>query len=140
MAKFEKGNNAGKKFSGEVATEMQRRSVVSRLANKHGQELVRAMLAQGVQDPVVVEALRRAGYQPSELNNELALHARQIEKAQKTGDTKAYSAVMKAAGYDTLNIRTDVPINITFQDSQAADGLAKALETGAAPRKPKDEE
>ena len=125
MTKFEKGNKAGRKISGEVAAEMQVRSVASRLANKHGKELVRALLEEGVKDPVVLEALKKAGYNPDEVNNELALHARQIEKAQKTGDTKAYSAVMRAAGYDTINISTPDGMKIVVESEEQA----KRLET-----------
>jgi len=109
--RFVKGTsgNPAKRFSAGVAEEMQRRSVESRLANKRGAELIQAMLERGVKDPVVVAAMEKAGYSPEEITNELALHARQIEKAQKTGDTRAYAALMKYAGYDVLNIKTDGP-------------------------------
>lgn len=139
--RFVKGNTEGKNspIRNGLATEMQQKSVQSRLANKRGAELVRAMLGDAVKDPVVLEALRKAGF-TGNVTNEVALHARQIEKAQKTGDTKAYAALMKAAGYDTINIKSEVPLSIIFKDEKAVAGLEKALDTGAAPRKPKDEE
>lgn len=105
--RFVKGNTHA--ISADVARDMQLRSAASRLANKRGAELVQAMLAGAVKDPKVIAALEAAGYDTKGLTNEIAIHARQIEKAQKTGDTKAYTALMKAAGYDTLNIKTDGP-------------------------------
>lgn len=81
----------------------------ARLRKKHGRELVQAMLALGVTDEKVKKAMRVLGYTDKTLSNELVMHARQIEKAQKKGDTTAYNAVMKAAGYDTLNINQDTP-------------------------------
>lgn len=105
--RFVKGNTHA--ISADVARDMQLRSAASRLANKRGAELVQAMLAGAVKDPKIIEAMQAAGYDVKGLTNEIALHARQIEKAQKTGDTRAYAAIMKAAGYDTLNIKTDGP-------------------------------
>ena len=109
-----------------LATEMQARAVASRLANKRGAELVRALLEQGVKDPKVREALKQAGFDTENMTNEIAMHIRQIEKAQKTGDTKAYSAVMKAAGYDTINVNhhADGPLVITQNDAEAVDKWA----------------
>lgn len=126
MARYKKGESGSpeKRISAEIAQEYQRRSVKSRLANKQGQELVRAMLQEGVQDPIVLEALKRAGFNIKKASNELAMHARQIEKAQKTGDTKAYNAVMKAAGYDTLNVKTDGPA-IVPMTPEAIEALSK---------------
>ena len=96
-------------FSEGVAKEMQARSVASRLANKRGRELLLEMLSEKISGPAVMEAMRKAGYDPKEVTNELVLHARQIEKAQKTGDTKAYSAVMKAAGIDETTVNVEGP-------------------------------
>ena len=134
--------NPGKRFSAGMAEEMQRRSVESRLANRHGKELIRELLARGIKDPSVREKVEAFGFDPDEITNELAMHVRQIEKAQRTGDTKAYAAVMKVAGYDeqNLNLSGDARIALTLNDPNALAGLQSALETGAAPRKPKDEE
>lgn len=46
MAKFEEGNNDGRKFNGEIATEMQRRSAAKRRQNKTLAEMMRAALAE----------------------------------------------------------------------------------------------
>ena len=122
--RFLPGNKAG--ISTEVAREYQLRSAASRLANKRGAELVQAMLERGVKDQSVIEALKKAGYNVEDISNEVALHARQIEKAQKTGDTKAYCAVMKAAGYDTINVNhhTDGPLVITQAEAENIDKWA----------------
>lgn len=113
-------------FNEGTAKEMGTRSAASRLAKKRGAELVRALLEQGVKDPKVREALKQAGFDTENMTNEIAMHIRQIEKAQKTGDTKAYSAVMKAAGYDTINVNhhADGPLVITQNDAEAVDKWA----------------
>ena len=95
-------------------------SGISRRKRKHGQELVRMMLQMDVSDAQVLEAMRKLGYEPDEVDNELAMHARQIEKAQKTGDTKAYAAVMKVAGYDTTNVNVTTPKPLVISEEEAA--------------------
>lgn len=92
----------------------------ARRKRKHGQELVRMMLQMDVSDAQVLEAMRKLGYEPDEVDNELAMHARQIEKAQKTGDTKAYAAVMKVAGYDTTNVNVTTPKPLVISEEEAA--------------------
>lgn len=141
--RFVPGNNEGRRFSsGGLATEMQARSVEARLANKHGKELIQAILARGLKDPGVREKIEAMGFDADDVTNELAMHVRQIEKAQRTGDTKAYSAVMKVAGYDeqNVNLQGDARISVTLNNPTALAGLESALATGAAPRKPNDEE
>ena len=118
---------------------MQARSVESRLRNKKGQELVRALLEREVSDADVLAYAVAHGFKPKEVSNELAMHARQIEKAQKQGDTKAYNAVMKAAGYDVLNIKAEGGINIAVGSPEVADALDKVLKGGAKPRDPETE-
>ena len=78
------------------------------------------MLQMDVSDAQVLEAMRKLGYEPDEVDNELAMHARQIEKAQKTGDTKAYAAVMKVAGYDTTNVNVTTPKPLVISEEEAA--------------------
>ena len=95
-------------------------SGISRRKRKHGQELVRMMLQMDVSDAQVLEAMRKLGYEPDEVDNELAMHARQIEKAQKTGDTKAYAAVMKVAGYDATNVNVTTPKPLVISEEEAA--------------------
>lgn len=109
MARYKKGESGSpeKRFSAETAQEMQRRATEAHYRKKKGQELVRALLERAVSDPDVLAYAAKQGFDPKDISNELAMHTRQIEKAQKTGDTKAYNAVMKAAGYDTLKVETD---------------------------------
>ena len=71
----------------------------ARLRKKHGEELVRALLAMKEPDPKVIATLEAAGIDPKDITREVAMHYRQIEKATKTGDTFAYNAVNKASGY-----------------------------------------
>lgn len=126
MARYKPGESGSpeKRFSADIAQEMQARSVQSRLRNKKGQELVRALLEREVSDADVLAYAVAHGYKPKEVSNELAMHTRQIEKAQKTGDTKAYNAVMKAAGYDTINVNTDGP-KILLVDSETLQAASK---------------
>lgn len=122
---FLPGNKEG--ISTEVAREYQARSVKARLANKKGAELVRELLRNKVSDPVVIAALKKAGYNVRQVTNELAMHVRQIEKAQKTGDTKAYTAVMKVAGYDESEKPSGVNININAPSTKDAKTIADWL-------------
>lgn len=147
MARNEKGqflpgNKEGHKIQrGGDAAEKARAATRSRIANLHGRELLREMLKQKVQDPAVVEAMKKRGYKVADITNELAMNERQIEKAQKTGDTKAYGALMRVAGYDeqNVNLTADATIALTLADPSALDGLKAALSNGAAPRKPDGE-
>lgn len=107
MAQFGKENKAGKKISGDIAAEYQARSVESRLANKRGQELMRAVLGLKELDPKIVAELRAQGIDPDAIKKETALYARQVEKAIRKGDTPAFNAVLKAAGYDQQKIVLD---------------------------------
>jgi hypothetical protein len=109
MAQFKKGETppGAIPFSEATAKEMQKRATASHYRKKKGQELVRALLERAVTDPDVLGYFKKAGFDAKDISNELAMHARQIEKAQKQGDTKAYTAVMKAAGYDTIKVETD---------------------------------
>ena len=115
-----------------IAKEMQARSVQARYAKKRGKELMIALLGERTKDPTVVASMRAAGYNPDEITNELALHLRQIEKAQKTGDTKAYKAIMKMAGYDeqTINLKGVAPI--VAKDAEDAAKIQGLLDSVAA--------
>lgn len=88
----------------------------ARLKNKHGKELVRAILAMKEADPQILDEFRDLGLDPAEVTNEVTMHIRQIQKAKKKSDTKAYNAVNKAAGYEeqTVNIAGDVDFSFKF--------------------------
>ena len=87
---------------------------------KHGKELARLILAEGLKDEKVKAALREAGHNPEGMDNETAMLLRQIEKALKTGDTKAFAAVMKAAGYDeqTINHKGIAPLVVSQDEME----------------------
>ena len=70
-----------------------------RLKGKHGRELVRALLSMPETDPRIVADMEALGLNVKDITNEVTMHARQIEKAKRKADTKAYNAVNKAAGY-----------------------------------------
>lgn len=108
----------------------------ARLRKKHGRELVRAMLEMKATDADIIERLQALGITAEEATNEVALHARQMEKAQRKGDTQAYTALMKAAGYDVLNVHTEGGVNISVGSQEVAQALGDVLKRGAQPRKP----
>lgn len=99
----------------------------ARREKKHGKELARLILAEGLKDEKVKAALRKAGHNPDGMDNETAMLLRQIEKALKTGDTKAYKAVMDVAGYleKTVNVKTPDPLVITEEEAAKLDKWAK---------------
>ena len=124
--RFVEGNQEGFN-STEVAREMQLRAAKQRvennLAKKRGEELVQALLERQVSDPEVLGVMMKAGYAREEITNELACHVRQIEKAQRKGDTKAYRAVMKAAGYENTKIDFNTKGGIIILPKDEVDGL-----------------
>ena len=99
----------------------------ARREKKHGKELARLILADGLKDEKVKTALREAGHDTADMDNETAMLLRQIEKALKTGDTKAYKAVMDVAGYleKTVNVKTPDPLVITEEEAAKLDKWAK---------------
>ena len=95
--------------------EMQRNGGIAsgeaRRRKKRGRELVRYLLELREKDPRITKMLEERGIDPDDITIELAMHMRQMEKAEKTGDTKAYTAVMKAAGYDLEGV---IPEGVTI--------------------------
>lgn len=71
----------------------------ARLRKKHGEELVRALLAMKEPDPKIIASLEAYGIDAKDVTREVAMHHRQIEKAIRSGDTPAYKAVNEASGY-----------------------------------------
>lgn len=100
----------------------------SRLAKKHGRELVRALLAQRELDPQIVSDLAKAyGLPEKDITKEVAMHGRQMEKAIRKADTNAYKAVQAAAGYqdpDEANGATFV-VHIDKATAEAVDKWTK---------------
>ena len=97
-------------------------SAKARLKKKAGKELVRAILAMKEKDDKIQEEIRKAGIADSDMTKEVAMHVRQIEKAIRKADTKAYAAIMKAAGYTeddgvNINIASEEPPVIVFGDT-----------------------
>lgn len=126
----------------EEARERGRRGGIAsgkaRLAKKHGKQLVRALLAMKEADPQIIEAMRAQGFDPETLTNEVTMHLRQIDKAKRKADTKAYNSVLRVAGYlDQMEDEAGpsrVDLNITVSSTEAAEGLRVAIENGAQPK------
>lgn len=131
---------------GEVR-EMNRKGGINsgkaRLAKKRGRELMLAMLSMKETDPRVLAELADAwGVDPKALTKEMALNARQVDKAIRKADTNAFTAVHRVAGtFEGEETAAGTTINIGLNVSQEAlDGLNIALADGARPRTPKDED
>ena len=105
--------------SGKEAREKGRKGGIAsgkaRLRNKHGKELVRALLSMQEADPQIREELQALGIDPDEMTNEVSMHIKQMQKAQKQGDTGAYNSVYKAAGYEEQKINVVGDIDMTFK-------------------------
>ena len=97
----------------------------ARLRKKHGKELVRAILEMKETDPRIIEEMVRLGLNKTDLTNEVVMNVRQIEKAKRKADTKAYTAIQKAAGYVDEDVNIDINIDnqppvIVFSSGQPA--------------------
>lgn len=124
--RFVKGNQEGFN-STEVAREMQLKSAQQRvennLAKKRGAELVRALLELNVSDPEILAMMMKAGFAKDVIKYELACTVRQMEKAIRKGDTNAYLAVMKMAGYDKTEINVNAKGAVIFLPKDEIEGI-----------------
>lgn len=100
----------------------------ARLRKKHGRELLRLLLSMPETDSQMLAELEGLGLNPKEITNEVAMHARQIQKAKRKADTNAYNAVFKAAGY-TEDEERQQGGNVTVVISQAAADAATKWST-----------
>jgi len=95
-------------------------------------------------DEKIIADLQRYGVDTEDLTNEVALHLRQIDKAIRKGDTNAYREILKAAGIlqEEINLgtRDRAAMQIVVGTPEAAEGLRRALETGAQPAPPENED
>ena len=94
----------------------------AKLRRKAGRELVRAILSMKDLDEKIKAELRKEGIVDADMTKEVAMHIRQIQKAIRTADTRAYAAIMKAAGYTedegvNINIASEEPPVIVFGDT-----------------------
>jgi hypothetical protein len=124
--RFVKGNQEGFN-STERAREMQLKSAQQRvennLAKKRGAELVRALLELNVSDPEILAMMMKAGFAKDVIKYELACTVRQMEKAIRKGDTNAYLAVMKMAGYDKTEINVNAKGTVIFLPKDEIEGI-----------------
>lgn len=116
----------------EEAKEISRRGGIAsgkaRLRKKHGRELLRLLLSMPETDEQMLKELQGLGLNPKDITNEVAMHARQIQKAKRKADTNAYNAVFKAAGYTEDEDRQQGG-NVTVVISQAAADAASKWST-----------
>lgn len=95
----------------------------ARLAKKHGRELVQALLAAKEMDPAVLaEVAKSFGLDPKQVTKDVAMHIRQIDKAIRKADTKAYLAVSKVSGALEEKEDKSTTINVTISAEAAAAG------------------
>ena len=132
MALFEKGKtpDGAIPISEGIAKEYQSRSVESRLRNKRGKELLQALLEQNELDPKIkAEIANSWGVDPDDMKKEVAMHARQVDKAIRKADTAAYNAIIKAAGYDEVKVNLNGAnlLNLVVNNEKDAEALAKII-------------
>lgn len=95
----------------------------ARLAKKHGRELVQALLAAKEMDPAVLaEVSKSFGLDPKQVTKDIAMQSRQIDKAIRKADTKAYLAVSKVSGALEEKEDKSTTINVTISAAAAAAG------------------
>jgi len=111
MAKFEKGNKFGNRFNSETAKEAKKKSHASHIQNKHGRELLLALLDRKCDFEDVRAKLHELGLKDKDITNEVAMHLRQIERAIRRGDTAAYEKILRAAGQ--LTDKSEVDMNVS---------------------------
>lgn len=109
------GGNPATQINKDNAAEMARRAHTQRRINRMGRELVRYILARQEPDSKLLAEMESLGFATDEITSELTLHVKQILKAKKKGDTQAYTAVMRAAGYDS----TDINMNVSGNEDAA---------------------
>ena len=102
-----------------IASAGGRASVRAKLRRKQGRELVRAILSMKEGDSQIMAELRKEGIVDADMTKEIAMHVRQIQKAIRKADTRAYHEVMRAAGYTedegvNINIASEEPPVIVF--------------------------
>lgn len=96
----------------------------ARLRKKHGRELMRAMLALKEPDPRILADLQALGINPEDITKEVAMQARQLEKAIKKADTAAFKEVNRLAGYADDEAATNVNVvNYVVKSQEEADKL-----------------
>ena len=83
----------------ELGAKGGRNSGKARRLKKHGRELMLALLAMREPDPRIIAELAALGIDARDITKEVAMQARQIEKAIKKGDTAAFKEVNRLAGH-----------------------------------------
>ena len=123
---FSKGEmpDTGQRISEGLARDYHARSVAAKKENKTIAETLRKYL----------ETDGGGGYTKGEL---LVMKAVNNHREGKL-TFKDLRDLARILGEDTLNIKTDGPVNIAVSSPQIADALNKVLSGGAQPRKPKE--
>lgn len=121
----------------EELREMTRKAGIAsgeaRRRKKRGAELMRAVLAMPEVSEDVIREMKQLGYdEPEQLSKELVMYARQVEKAIRKADTKAFKAILKAAGYDIQKVDIEnLPTIIQVSSEETKDKLTAILKDNA---------
>ena len=130
--RFLPGNKEGKTFRSDgMATEMQARSAEARKANRKERQTLAEVLRQQLQEKAADGSpMTRLEY----------LVAKAISNHAKGAlSLKDLTYLQKLLGEDVLNIKTDGPVlNVVVGTPEAAEGLQRALATGAQPTEPEE--
>lgn len=130
----------GYKFTQEEASKGGRASGRARRLKARGRQLIQDLLALKQTDPKIIADLERYGINTKDLTNEVAMTLRQVDKAIRKADTYAYNSVLKAAGIsEDVAVAPAVGLQINVADPAAAEGLRRAIASGAQPAAPEGE-
>ena len=95
----------------------------ARRLKKHGRELMLEMLAMKELDPRVVNEIASAwGVDPKAVTKEIAVNARQVDKAIRKADTFAFKAVHQVAGTLENTETTNNTFSVTISPEAAKAG------------------
>ena len=99
-----------------------RNSGKARLRKKKGRELLQELMSLKETDEKILKELEDLGIAPADVTLEMVMHVKQLRKAGK-GDTAAYAAVFKAAGYEKQEIDINATVTrpkVVFEDEDDA--------------------
>lgn len=87
---------------------------------RRGKALMRYLLSlPEVDRDLIRECVEKMGIPEEDLDQEMVMHARQVQKAKRKADTAAYREVMKVAGYTDDAQAQNISITISPEAAKA---------------------
>lgn len=95
----------------------------ARLRKKRGRELLLELMKLKEVNPDIIKELEELGIAPEDRTLETAMHVKQLKKAIASGNTEAYSALSKIAGFAKEEIDINATVTrprVVFEDDEDA--------------------